>query len=523
MDGDWGLDAEDYIASICAGAIDPYGRTAAELEDELAAFDRDWRERLAALTPDELEAVVEGRMQVPPLPGPAESERAAWLRREEQFTGQIKALQAQRARLEARERELLAGRFQRVRDEGGEVVTALKEAASILAAELRQSDRGIEQRMATAWQIVTELPAAHEAHKTGRISAGHLRVIEQATHPLRIDVDADPAERARVERELVAIAETTTPARLRSRSKRIVDQALTQPLQQRHRVAMERRDVWMVDAGDGMVDIGARVPAVVGAGIFDRLTQAARGKPKDDPRTWDQFRADAFCELLLTGQTPDDLHATNALTATIAITIPATELLRDTDDADEPQLRFPALLDGRVLVDAATVRALAADTATWERLFTHPVTGLPVTVDTYTPNRAQRRWLRARDGRCRWPGCDNPVNRADLDHTIDHASGGPTSIENLAHLCRRHHTMKHATRWSVRQLPDGVLEWTTPLGRAIRDEPESQGPRFAEADAPWGTLPDDGAPPGEAPPEWAHPPDLVPAVPLPSPAPGRSI
>ncbi|MGM1030834.1 MAG: DUF222 domain-containing protein, partial [Actinomycetota bacterium] len=135
---------------------------------------------------------------------------------------------------EAEERELLAARFARVQDEGGPAVSGLREAASMLAAELRQSDRGVERRMADAWTIVTQLPATHAAHKAGRISAGHLRVIEQATHALRLDDTADPAETARVERELVAIAETTTPGRLRARAKIVVDRVLTAPLQQRH-------------------------------------------------------------------------------------------------------------------------------------------------------------------------------------------------------------------------------------------------------------------------------------------------
>jgi Domain of unknown function (DUF222)/HNH endonuclease len=492
----WGCDGEAYIAAIRAGAIDPFGRTADELQELLDASDREWVARLAALSDDEVAAVAEGRMALPELPRPAESEAAAWVRREDEFTGRVRALQAQRSRLEAEERELLAARFRRVQEEGGPAVAGLREAASILAAELRQSDRGVERRMADAWTIVTQLPATHEAHKTGRISGGHLRVIEQATHALRTDIGADPAEAAKVERELVAIAETTTPGRLRARAKLVVNRVLTDPLQQRHDAAHEQRAVWMVDAGDGMVDLGARLPAVVGAGIFDRLTQAAKGKPKDDPRTFDQFRADAFGELLLAGVTPDDVHGVSPIKATVTITIPATELLRDPDEPEEPALRFPALLDGKILVDAATVRALAAETIVWERLFLHPVTGLPVTVDTYTPNRAMRRWLKARDGRCRWPGCTNPVQRADLDHTHAWADGGPTSIENLAHLCRRHHVMKHATKWTVRQLPGGVLEWTSPLGTVFRDEPEPQGPVFVETTDLWGMVTTGAAPPG---------------------------
>ncbi|WP_405216490.1 DUF222 domain-containing protein, partial [Agrococcus sp. Ld7] len=415
----------------------------------------------------------------------------------------MRALEARTARLEAEKRELFAARLSQLLDGGGNIDTARRESASVLAAELRLSDRTIEQRMTGAWQLVRELPLAHQSHKAGRITAGHLRTIDQATRALRLDANVDADERARVEAALVAIAETTTPGRLRSRAKLIVDRALTAPLQQRHDLAREQRAVWVDDAGDGMVVLAGRVPAALGYGTLDRLSQAARAKDKDDPRTFDQYRADAFLELLLCGQVPDDLTGVNTLTATIAVTIPATTLLLDdmqrrddgadaeagsgVDAADgaggrqgppDPELQYPAMLDGRILVDAATIRALAADTITWERLFLHPVTGIPITVDTYPPNRAMRRWLKARDGHCRWPGCNNPVSRADTDHTRAYADGGTTALANLAHLCRRHHTMKHATRWAVQQLADGILEWTNPLGDTYRDEPQPQGPRF---------------------------------------------
>ncbi|WP_347754125.1 DUF222 domain-containing protein [Agrococcus sp. ProA11] len=483
------IDGEDYIAAVRAGAIDPFGHTAAELQASLDAYDREWGERLAALSDDELDAVVAGRMMVPQLPGPAESDYTAHLRAEAAFVGRMRALEAQTARLEAEQREVLAARLSAVLAAGGNIDTARRESASVLAAELHLSDRTIEQRMTGAWQLVHELPAAHEAHKAGRITAGHLRTIEQATRTLRLDDAVSATDRTRIEAELVELAERTTPGQLRSRAPRIVDRVLTAPLQQRFDAAREQRAAWVSDAGDGMVDIGARVPAAFGYGVFDRLTQAARGKAKDDPRTFDQYRADAFLELLLCGQVPEDLTGVSAFTATIAVTIPATALLRDDplnagaggadgEGESDPELRFPAMLDGRILVDPDTIRDLATDTVTWERLFLHPVTGIPITVDTYQPTRAMRRWLKARDGRCRWPGCNHPVTRADTDHTRAYANGGTTALTNLAHLCRRHHTMKHATRWTVQQLAGGVLEWTSPLGDTIRDDPEPQGPRF---------------------------------------------
>jgi hypothetical protein len=69
-----------------------------------------------------------------------------------------------------------------------------------------------------------------------------------------------------------------------------------------------------------------------------------------------------------------------------------------------------------------------------------------------------------------------PVHRCDIDHNHDHARGGKTQIDNLAHLCRRHHTLKHpdipdAHRWTARQERDGTITWHSPLGRDYTDRP----------------------------------------------------
>ncbi len=93
-----------------------------------------------------------------------------------------------------------------------------------------------------------------------------------------------------------------------------------------------------------------------------------------------------------------------------------------------------------------------------------------IAVDRYRTAQSQRRFLRARDQHCRFPGCRRAAIRCEIDHTVDHAQGGPTALWNLAHLCQRHHSMKQFTSWRVRQLPGGILEWTSPTGRVYRED-----------------------------------------------------
>ena len=77
---------------------------------------------------------------------------------------------------------------------------------------------------------------------------------------------------------------------------------------------------------------------------------------------------------------------------------------------------------------------------------------------------AQWHALVARDGGCRWPGCELPAEWCDVDHFVPWESGGSTDLNNLWLLCRHHHTEKHRPGVVMRgtvadatvTLPDGV-------------------------------------------------------------------
>ena len=84
----------------------------------------------------------------------------------------------------------------------------------------------------------------------------------------------------------------------------------------------------------------------------------------------------------------------------------------------------------------------------------------------------QAAYVRARDRRCRFPGCRRPASRSELDHTIPHTHDGPTHECNLCCLCVRHHVVKTAGLWKPEQLPDGRIIWRSPLGRVYVTEPE---------------------------------------------------
>lgn len=136
------------------------------------------------------------------------------------------------------------------------------------------------------------------------------------------------------------------------------------------------------------------------------------------------MRADLFCELLLTGIPSscgdDDLFA--HITAQIQVTVPALTL------AGDPSGR-PASLTGHGPIDPDIARRLAGLAPGWDRVFTDPYSGEVLAVNRYRPSAQIKRYLAARDERCRAPACTRPVHRCDCDHTVAAADGGPTEAE----------------------------------------------------------------------------------------------
>ena len=89
---------------------------------------------------------------------------------------------------------------------------------------------------------------------------------------------------------------------------------------------------------------------------------------------------------------------------------------------------------GGIHVSVETARRLACDAAKIEMRHGPGGEILDVGRRTRTISPALRRALAARDGRCRFPGCQN--RRCDAHHVEHWADGGETALDNLVLLCR---------------------------------------------------------------------------------------
>ncbi|BDV31790.1 hypothetical protein Microterr_24500 [Microbacterium terricola] len=435
----------------------------------------------------------EGPVPEGPVPGVSAAERGRVVsRRVEQFVDEFVALRRQRARVEAAEIRLLARVGTLVAEVAGTgKATAGEMARRSLVAELacavRMSEWTVTRLLTEATDLCARFAPVVDAVERGEISRQHAAVIHDAGD--RID---DETDRAAYIRAALDRAVGVTPGRLGPVVRVLAERFLDRTLAERHADAAGTRRVDVSDLADGMAALTLIAEAVLVHGIEARLTDQARALRNDtdagtgetpgdgtadpaageesepDPRTMDQLRADVMTDLLLTG-TPDRAVAGDGIggiRATVQITIP---VLTMTGAGTEP-----CLLAGYGPISPDTARILAAQSPVWERVLTDPATGQILAVDRYRPTAAITRFLQVRDEHCRFPGCRRRAHRCDIDHTHDHATGGKTTVCNLAHLCKRHHTLKHAAPWTVQQIAAGVLVWTSPSGRKHTDRPEPQ-------------------------------------------------
>jgi hypothetical protein len=70
-------------------------------------------------------------------------------------------------------------------------------------------------------------------------------------------------------------------------------------------------------------------------------------------------------------------------------------------------------------------------------------------------NRRHRRALVARDGGCRFPGCDRPPSWTEAHHILEWSRGGKTDLANGILLCRHHHQLVHNNGWQICATQDG--------------------------------------------------------------------
>jgi hypothetical protein len=345
-----------------------------------------------------------------------------------------------------------------------------KYAPEELALALDMTVAAASNLLELAVTTTQRLPATLAMMEAGELDLRRVQMLADVTRPLPDDVTRQ------VEDYVLARAEGRNASEVRRVATRAVHRFDPDGVEQRHRARKKERRVELWPLDDGMAELRAYLTAPDATLIKLRLDAFARAMPAEDERTMDQRRADVLRDLLLD-------RAAGPVKTVVHVTVPAT-VLADTSAAQaehEPSTdntttgqrtaeqqsvgeRPPAMLAGYGTITAGQARELATgDGATWHRLLTDPVSGIVLDYGrtTYVPPAGLADFVRARDPHCIFPGCSVPSPRCDLDHRVPWPKG-PTSADNLAPLCRRHHQLKHDGEWRVRKRPDGYYVWTSP-------------------------------------------------------------
>ena len=316
------------------------------------------------------------------------------------------------------------------------------------------------------------LPRLSHALARGELSYSKIRAITRVATP-------------ETEQRLLSVGRGGTAAHVERivRAWRAVDRkAELRETAERHRA----RSLHVYQDEDGMVVIRGRLEPEAGAILMQALAAArdtqdqrrradvpagtlgpADGAPHDVPAgartgliiaedvpTWGQQQADALTLIAETALHHGMNPGSPGERYQVVVHVDATVLA----DADAPG---QSVVD-TTRVSAETAQRLACDAS--RVVMRHDSDGniSEVGARTRTIPPTLRRALQHRDQGCRFPGCGS---RFGQGHHIRHwAHGGPTTLSNLATLCRRHHRAVHEEGYQLTRAANGDLCFRTPQG-----------------------------------------------------------
>jgi len=347
--------------------------------------------------------------------------------------------------------------------------TGFRSCAAWLSWRVGLDPGAARERVRTA-RALGNLPRLSQSLARGEISFSKARAVTRVARP-------------ETEEQLLAVARAGTAAHVERivRAWRRVDRvAEARESAGRHK----SRALHVYQDEDGMVVVRGRLEPEAGALLMQALAAARETLYQQQRADNPAPLADPASETPTMGQQQADALALLAETALhqgldpgapgeryqVVVHIDAPVL----GDANQPG---QSVLEDGGNVSAETSQRLACDAS--RLVMRHDADGRVVEVGarTRTIPPALRRALLHRDQGCRFPGCGS---RFAQGHHIHHwAQGGPTTLSNLASLCRRHHRAVHEEGFNIVRGANGDLEFFRPDCRPL---PKSSPPAVAPVD-----------------------------------------
>jgi len=321
--------------------------------------------------------------------------------------------------------------------------------------------------------LATTFPGFAAALRDGEVADAHCSILVERTR-----VVADERVLAEIERRVLPKARRLTPGEFAGEVAKTIAR-LDRDAAARVKKARATRRVWGRQLEDGMGYLGlthdwSTIQAISDAVSTDgRCLQVARGgsgsvAEGNEDAAADACRADAMAARILGTVQADGsvLYDRENVAVTVNVVMDLPTLRGEADQI--------ALVDGQP-VPGEVGREVAQFATWWRRLVTDPVDGhlLDYGRTTYLPEKL-RRFVLARDGVCRAPGCTTKaVSRLQMDHVHEFPEG-PSTAENCGAVCTTCHQMKTTGFTDITDShADGSCTWITAWGQSIHVPPRS--------------------------------------------------
>jgi hypothetical protein len=303
---------------------------------------------------------------------------------------------------------------------------------------------------------LAELPRMAAAYGAGDVTPAHVGIVTESVTPARVAVAVkNGIDLPTTDEVLTDAARALGPEDTAKVVRRWV--AGIDPDGALDDAAGMPRIFRMAVSSGGRVYLSGHLDPVGGEILHTALEALMNGdRPAHDRRGHGERQGDALVELARRALRSGQLPTVRGAAAQVRVTIDWFGLCaaRGAPGVGGGELNFAGP------VTAETARRLACD-ASVVRILTDPA-GLPLDVgqEQRCTTVAIRRALELRDGHCVFAGCKAPAAWCDVHHVIHWAHGGPTSCDNGALLCERHHTAVHEGGFRITRDP-GTAVWHT--------------------------------------------------------------
>jgi hypothetical protein len=303
---------------------------------------------------------------------------------------------------------------------------------------------------------LARLPTLASAYAAGEVTATHVGLVTAAVTPARVAVaEANGIDLLTTDQILTEAARTLGPEDTAKAVRRWV--AGIDPDGALDDAAGMPRVFRMAVSANGRVHLTGHADQVGGEMLHAALEAVMNGhRPAGDRRGHAERMGDALIELARQALNGGALPQVRGERPQVRVTIDLMALCAER--------AAPGVVGGELTfagpITPETARRIACD-AGIVRMLTGPY-GLPLDVgrEQRTATVAIRRATEERDRHCVFAGCTAPPAWCDVHHPWHWVYGGPTSLDNSALLCERHHTCCHEGGFTVARDPDTAV-WHT--------------------------------------------------------------